>query len=65
MNIKSLPKKPPKGGMPAKDNNNIETDKESNGLYLEIPEISETVTNCLSSLRSIIIKENIPSVAKV
>ena len=65
VNIKSLPKKPPNGGSPAKDNNSIATDRASNGFDLEIPEISETVTNCLSSLLSIMIKENIPRVAKV
>ena len=48
-----------------KDNNSIATDKASNGFDLERPEISYTVTNCLSSLLNIIIKENTPRVAKV
>ena len=51
--------------MPAKDNNSIATDKARNGFDLDRPEISEIVTSCLSSLLSIIIKENIPRVAKV
>ena len=63
--MKSLAKNPPNGGIPAKDNNNILTDKANNGFDLEIPETSEIATNCLSSLLNIIIKENIPSVERV
>ena len=38
--VKNLAKKPASGGMPAKENNTINNDKDANGWFFDIPDSS-------------------------